>query len=67
MSDLIYWQSRDCILCPHCDHAIRDVWDYEFPLKDGYTTEIDCPNCEDMIFVQIDVETKYTSSNTAFK
>lgn len=67
MKDLKCWQNRDHILCPHCDYVIEDVWDYEFPFKDGHTTTIDCPKCENLIFVELAIEIKYSSSKTAFK
>ena len=60
--ELKYWGNKGFILCPHCEYKISDVWDYEFPIQDGYESEIDCPDCFGRICVMQSIETRYTSS-----
>jgi hypothetical protein len=60
-SDYKYWLNTRPI-CPHCDHEIRDVWDYEFPDRDGFQTDFDCPKCEKKVYLEINLELKYSTS-----
>lgn len=62
MSDLDFWRNADYIKCPHCMINIDDLFDYEFPIQHEYNTEIDCPECEEKIFVTQYIEFRYSSA-----
>lgn len=59
--ELKYWRNNGFILCPHCEHKISDVWDYEFPIQDGHEAEVDCPHCSGRICIVQSIEKRYTS------
>lgn len=62
MSNLDHWRNDGYIICPHCEHKITDVYDYGFNIADEYETEIDCPKCEKVMCITINVEVKFSSS-----
>ena len=38
-------------ICPHCDHEVKDHWEYSGLLEDQDGYEIECPSCEEKYLV----------------
>jgi hypothetical protein len=45
--------------CPHCNHEIKNYWD--FAGEDGSQHEIECPECEEMFYVEVSVNYSFSS------
>lgn len=61
MSDYDDWDEGSLfVACPKCKARIDDPWD--FRVKDGRWEEIDCPKCEQPIFLKCEVSYSYRVS-----
>lgn len=49
--------------CPWCEHAIRDLWDYDWHNRESI--EIECPTCDQP--VTLTVHASYSAQKTPAK
>lgn len=47
--------NQDEITCPHCKWQDSDSWETE---EDG---DMNCPNCDELFYLEINTTTKYTT------
>jgi len=57
--DELDYLHNDEVVCPYCDYEHSDSWD--FGLKDGNESEIECGDCEKTFTVISELEVHYST------
>lgn len=49
--------------CPHCGYELKDIWDYDFNLRQDEEEELDCPGCEEEYKFVTHIEMTFSTKN----